>query len=76
MPPCTTGFSLPEVLALLGTVMGMVGLPVGIQFRAMQAQNRELLDLLKDQIGILREQAEIQSSTEKVIRTNHSRRRP
>ncbi len=55
MSACTTGFSLPEVMTLLVTVLGMIGLPVGIQFRAMQSQNRELLDLLRDQIGILKE---------------------
>lgn len=67
---CTTGFSLPEVLALLGAIMGAIGLPVGIQFRAMQAQNRELLDLLKDQLSIQRDQAETLRTTEQVIRSN------
>lgn len=69
---CTTGFSLQEVLALLAAVMGAIGLPVGIQFRAAQAQNRELLDLLRDQLEIQRDQVETLRKAEQTIR----RRRP
>jgi Asp-tRNA(Asn)/Glu-tRNA(Gln) amidotransferase A subunit family amidase len=67
---CVAGFSLQEVLTLLAGVMALVGLPVGIQFRAAQAQNAELLDLLKDQLSIQREQAETLRTTERVIRGN------
>jgi len=63
-----TGFSVQDVGMLLAAILAAIGLPVGIQFRAMQAQNRELMDLLKDQIEILRDQSETQKSTEQVIR--------
>jgi len=74
MPPtCTTGFTVQEVITLLVAVLGLIGIPVGIQFRAMQAQSRELMDLLKDQLGILEDQANTQKTTEQVIRRRNQR---
>lgn len=57
-----------QCLATFGALLALMGVPVGIMFRAMQAQNRELMDLLKDQLGILQDQVETQKKTEQVIR--------
>lgn len=80
MPPecMTMGFSVQDLILLMGAILGVVGLPVGIQFRASQAQNRELMDLLKDQLEIQREQVATLKATEQVIRdgTRTNNRRP
>ena len=71
----TTGFSATEVGLLLTAIMGMVGLPVGLQFRAMREDNKYLRDLLSDQLEIARDQNQISKATVETVKTLRNSRR-
>lgn len=72
---CVTGFSATEVGLLLTAIMGMVGLPVGLQFRAMREDNKYLRDLLSDQLEIGREQNSNLAATAETVKSLRNNRR-
>lgn len=73
MGTCATGFSVQEVLLLLAAVgTAAVGIATPL-FRALMSQSKELLDIQRDQVNILREQAETQKQTEQAIRRTRPR---
>ena len=72
---CVAGFTATEVGLLMTAIMGMVGLPVGLQFRAMREDNKYLRDLLSDQLEIAREQnGSLQATAETVKSLRNNRR--
>lgn len=72
---CVTGFTATEVGLLLTAIMGMVGLPVGLQFRAMREDNKYLRDLLSDSLEVGREQnSNIRETAESVKSLRNNRR--
>ena len=71
----TTGFSLEDVVKLLGVILLAIGTPVGLQFRAMREDNKYLRDLLSDQLEIAREQnGSLQATAETVKSLRNNRR--
>lgn len=68
MSECPGGFSVQEVAVLLTAVCAAAVTLATPLFRALMAQNRELLDIQRDQVGILREQVDALAKTELAAR--------
>lgn len=55
-------------MVTFAALISLMGLPVGILFRALREENAFLKSLLKEQLAIAAEQNDVQKETVKVIR--------